>query len=101
MTHRLRRLRRTPALREAVAETRLHAERLIQGHFVMDSSGEAPVESMPGISRMGIKKLCDRVAKDLELGITNILLFGVTEKDRKSTRLNSSHIQKSRMPSSA
>ena len=26
---------------------------------------------------------------------------GVTEEDRKSTRLNSSHIQKSRMPSSA
>ena len=29
----------------------------------------------------------------------NTLTFG--EKDRKSTRLNSSHIQKSRMPSSA
>ena len=28
-------------------------------------------------------------------------LSGVAEKDRKSTRLNSSHIQKSRMPSSA
>ena len=26
---------------------------------------------------------------------------GITHKDRKSTRLNSSHIQKSRMPSSA
>ena len=27
--------------------------------------------------------------------------FGMTKEDRKSTRLNSSHIQKSRMPSSA
>ena len=29
------------------------------------------------------------------------LLAAVAERDRKSTRLNSSHIQKSRMPSSA
>ena len=28
-------------------------------------------------------------------------LYGLTDVDRKSTRLNSSHIQKSRMPSSA
>ena len=28
-------------------------------------------------------------------------LFALARKDRKSTRLNSSHIQKSRMPSSA
>ena len=32
------------------------------------------------------------------MGATTALLFGL---DRKSTRLNSSHIQKSRMPSSA
>lgn len=86
MTPRLRRLRRTPALRETVAETRLHPERLIQGHFVMEGSGEAPVESMSGISRMGVKKLVDRVTKDFELGITNVLLFGVTEnKDAKAS----------------
>ena len=29
------------------------------------------------------------------------LLFDILRQDRKSTRLNSSHIQKSRMPSSA
>ena len=31
----------------------------------------------------------------------SVILAGVLLKDRKSTRLNSSHIQKSRMPSSA
>ena len=37
------------------------------------------------------------------LGVTNCLNFGdpTRPEDRKSTRLNSSHIQKSRMPSSA
>ena len=29
------------------------------------------------------------------------LVYEIVDKDRKSTRLNSSHIQKSRMPSSA
>ena len=33
--------------------------------------------------------------------IDAVVRFWGTEKDRKSTRLNSSHIQKSRMPSSA
>ena len=34
-------------------------------------------------------------------GIDMALIIGVQLRDRKSTRLNSSHIQKSRMPSSA
>ena len=33
--------------------------------------------------------------------VTIFVLNGVVARDRKSTRLNSSHIQKSRMPSSA
>ena len=36
-----------------------------------------------------------------ELGIKNPMLTPKLEKDRKSTRLNSSHITRSRMPSSA
>ena len=31
----------------------------------------------------------------------NLVVYAALGKDRKSTRLNSSHIQKSRMPSSA
>ena len=33
--------------------------------------------------------------------VLDSMLFKIDQKDRKSTRLNSSHIQKSRMPSSA
>ena len=32
---------------------------------------------------------------------TDFAAFNLNKRDRKSTRLNSSHIQKSRMPSSA
>ena len=45
--------------------------------------------------------------KKSEVSITDIPIAAITEQylatmeDRKSTRLNSSHIQKSRMPSSA
>ena len=38
---------------------------------------------------------------DVESSIAPLYVAGTTIKDRKSTRLNSSHIQKSRMPSSA
>ena len=38
---------------------------------------------------------------DVALPVVKDFISRVKEKDRKSTRLNSSHIQKSRMPSSA
>jgi porphobilinogen synthase len=87
MMKRPRRLRRSPALREALAETRLHASRLVQPHFVVDGeAADAPVETMPGIARMGIPRLVEQVGQDLELGVASVLLFGVTEdKDERAT----------------
>ena len=43
-------------------------------------------------------KFCDSYPEDVEMALKKVP--GV-KADRKSTRLNSSHIQKSRMPSSA
>ena len=75
-----RRLRRTQALRDLCAETRISPQALIQPHFaVADSSTDQPVEALPGISRMGTDPLLRRVEQDLELGIQNVLLFGVTQ----------------------
>jgi len=80
MNDRPRRLRRTAALRDLCAETRVSAASLIQPHFVLgDSSTEQPIDSLPGISRMGIEPLLRRVEADRELGIRNLLLFGVTQ----------------------
>ena len=42
----------------------------------------------------------DAFVEDLKAEIVEVLELAV-DQDRKSTRLNSSHIQKSRMPSSA
>ncbi|MEM7199646.1 MAG: porphobilinogen synthase [Planctomycetota bacterium] len=87
MRERPRRLRRTAALREMVAETRVAAEELIQPHFVLpDPAAEVPIESLPGIARMGTERLLAQVERDLELGIRTALLFGVVEgKDAMGT----------------
>ena len=45
--------------------------------------------------------LCARVALVVALPLEAVSGAGEVDLDRKSTRLNSSHIQKSRMPSSA
>ena len=48
---RLRRLRRTRALRNLVAETAVGADHLIMPHFVLPAAhGEQPIASMPGIA---------------------------------------------------
>ena len=80
MKIRPRRLRTTAVLREAVAETHICAAQLIQPHFVIDSENAVqPIDAMPGIDRTGINKLVERVGLDLELGITSVLLFGLTD----------------------
>ena len=87
MKIRPRRLRTTAVLREAVAETRVHAAQLIQPHFIIENPREVqPISSMPGVERTGIEKLVERVGRDLEFGITSVLLFGLTEhKDARGS----------------
>ena len=46
-------------------------------------------------------KVPELAHRQVRLGACGITVAKVGEADRKSTRLNSSHIQKSRMPSSA
>jgi len=80
---RLRRLRRTEALRDLVRETDLSPAHLVQPLFVVAGSDvREPVPSMPGIERFSISEL---VAEGTELaaaGVRAVLLFGVpADKD--------------------
>jgi porphobilinogen synthase len=80
MLDRPRRLRRTEALRDLCAETHISPDGLVQPHFALgQQDGEQPIDSLAGISRMGIDPLLRRVEADRELGIRNVLLFGVTQ----------------------
>ena len=55
------------------------------------------------IDRMGQKTITGKMAisKEDYSELTALAKEGITSRDRKSTRLNSSHITRSRMPSSA
>ena len=75
-----RRLRATPALREAVAQTRLDVARLIQPHFVIEGErATSAIDAMPGIARTGVAVLVERIRADFELGIRSVLLFGLAD----------------------
>ena len=80
-----RRLRRTGAIRDLVAETHISPRQLVLPHFVLPvDRAEEPVPSMPGISLMGVETLLGQVESDLALGIRSVLLFGHPAKGAKS-----------------
>ncbi len=80
MLDRPRRLRRTAALRDLVAETHISPDCFVQPHFALaQQDGEQPIDSLAGIARMGIDPLLRRVEADRKLGISSVLLFGVTK----------------------
>ena len=82
---RLRRSRRTAALRALTAETTLSASDLIYPMFVLDGKGrEETVPSMPGISRKSIDGLLGDVDEAVRLGIPAIALFPVIDADLKT-----------------
>jgi porphobilinogen synthase len=66
-----------------LAETHVECRQLIQPHFVHEPSGTVPIDAMPGVARMGIGALVDRVGADLDVGLTSILLFGVHGESAK------------------
>jgi porphobilinogen synthase len=75
---RLRRLRRTPALRRLVAEVRLGVDDLIAPLFVREGiDGPMPIASMPGQVQHTIDSLLVEAKRLVSLGIPGLILFGV------------------------
>jgi porphobilinogen synthase len=85
--HRLRRMRRTEALRAFVRETRIHPRQLVAPVFVFPGRGlREPVGSMPGVERV----TPDEAEKDVRalagLGVGGVMVFGLpAEKDAVGT----------------
>ena len=76
LPNRPRRLRRTPAIRSMVAETRVNVEDLIYPLFVIEGEMEPEaVESMPGVLRRGIGDLVKECVSAWELGIPAVAIF--------------------------
>ncbi len=87
-----RRMRRTAALRDLVAETWVRSEQLIMPHFVLPTAkGELAIKSMPGLARLGIEDLVRVVESDRRLGIRTVLLFGVPPEGAKDAEGSGAH----------
>ncbi|RCV50866.1 porphobilinogen synthase [Marinitenerispora sediminis] len=82
-----RRLRRTPALRRLVAETRVRPEDLILPLFVKEGiDAPRPVSSMPGVVQHTRESLRKAAHEAVEAGVGGLMLFGVPEfKDERGS----------------
>jgi porphobilinogen synthase len=78
--HRLRRLRRTEALRSLVRETRLAPAQFILPLFVCPGEGvRREIGAMPGNYQLSIDRLVAECAEVDSLGIGGVMLFGLPE----------------------
>ena len=88
--HRLRRLRRTPGLRRAFAETSLAPSDLMAPLFVKEGiSDPAPISSMPGHHQHTLESLVKEARELAARDIAGVVLFGIPE--RKDARGSESH----------
>ena len=78
---RLRRFRRTAALRSLARETRLSLDDFVFPLFVCPGEGvERPLEGLAGIGQRSVDRLCDEAEAAHELGVPAVLLFGIPEE---------------------
>ncbi len=86
-TQRLRRTRRTAALRGLVRETRLSPQDFIYPMFVtVGEDVKSPVGSMPGVFQLSITHAVEEAKRAYDLGIPGVLLFGIPgEKDEAAS----------------
>jgi len=74
----MRRLRRTPALRRLVADTRLSVDDLVAPLFVREGiDGPVPITSLPGVVQHTRESLRKEVRELADLGVPAVILFGV------------------------
>jgi porphobilinogen synthase len=80
-TTRLRRLRRSPALRSLVRETRLSADRFVAPLFVRHGKGlRQEISSLPGVFRLSPDEAVAEAQSLASLGIPAVILFGIPER---------------------
>lgn len=81
MAKRPTRLRRTPAIRQLVKETRLHMDQIIYPVFLVEGYGiREEIKSMKDQYHFSVDRLIDEMPMLLEKGINKLLLFANTEQ---------------------
>lgn len=86
-THRPRRLRRSPAMRRLVAETRLHPADLVLPAFVREGARHPQeIAAMPGVMQHSLDSLVAEAYRCVEAGLGGLMIFGVPEhKDARGS----------------
>jgi len=84
---RLRRLRRTPALRRLTSDVVVRPSDLVLPMFVREGIGEpVPITSMPGVVQHTQESLVKAAVSAVEAGVGGLMLFGIPEhKDALGT----------------
>jgi porphobilinogen synthase len=84
---RLRRLRKSPAIRDLLQETHLSVTDLISPIFVQEGiTTPQSIMSMPDIQRIPLASLVDIVDKIVKSGIKALILFGIPRLKDKNAR---------------
>jgi porphobilinogen synthase len=75
---RMRRLRRTAALRRLVSETHIVPSQLIWPLFVVHGQGvRRPIAALPGVSHVSVDEIVKDAERAASLGLGGIILFGI------------------------
>src|SRR5262245_55101149 len=78
---RMRRLRKTDALRRMVRETHLTANNMIQPLFVVPGQNvRKPVSSMPGVAQLSVDNAVVEAQKAYDAGVPAVILFGIPDR---------------------
>src|SRR6266550_4118430 len=75
---RMRRLRRTAALRRLVAETHVVPSQLVWPQFVVHGEGvRRPISTLPGVAQLSVDQLVKDAERAASLGLGGVILFGI------------------------
>jgi len=80
LTSRLRRLRRSDAIRAMVRETRLAPEMFVLPLFICEGQGvRREIPSMPGVFHLSVDQAVEETAAAARDGVRSVLLFGLPD----------------------
>ncbi|EFN53368.1 hypothetical protein CHLNCDRAFT_137125 [Chlorella variabilis] len=80
-----RRNRKSETVRRAFSETFLHPANFILPVFVHDGDKNIPIDSMPGVARLGWQHgLVDAVAEARSVGVNQVVIFPKTPEELKT-----------------
>ncbi len=88
----MRRLRRTPALRQLVGARFPGPEKFVWPVFVVAGQGrKEAIDSMPGQYRYSVDMLCEALKPVVASGVNSVLLFGVLDDRDKDAQGNGAY----------